>query len=221
MEEDLNLDSSRYSIVLVVFFVTYVFFEVPSNMILTRTRPSLYLPLIMFLWGGVTVGMAFTPSYEALIAFRILMGTLESGFAPGMLMLLSSWYKREEQSKRFAVYISAAILSGAFGGLLAGSITGGLDGAHGRAGWRWLFVVEGAATMGVAIIAVFLLPDFPATTSSLKFTEEEKKLAVRRLQYDASQVHSEEQPRLGHWQAFKLSMTSWRTWLFVVGYMVS
>lgn len=75
--------------------------------------------------------------------------------------------------------------------------------------------------MGVAIIAVFLLPDFPATTSGLKFTEEEKKLAVRRLQHDASQVHAEEQPRLGHWKAFKLSMSNWRTWLFVVGYMVS
>lgn len=142
MEEDLDLDSNKYSIVLIVFFVGYVVFEVPSNMVLTRTKPSLYLPAIMFLWGGVTVGMAFTPSYEALIGLRILMGILESGFAPGMLMLLSSWYKREEQSKRFAVYISAAILSGAFGGLLAGSITSGLDGVHGQSGWRWLFVVE-------------------------------------------------------------------------------
>ncbi|EXK43693.1 hypothetical protein FOMG_02626 [Fusarium oxysporum f. sp. melonis 26406] len=95
MDKDLNLDSNKYSIVLVVFFVGYVVFEVPSNMILTRTRPSRYLPGII-----------------------ILMGVLESGFAPGVLLLLSSWYKSEEQSKRFAVYISAAILSGAFGGLL-------------------------------------------------------------------------------------------------------
>lgn len=62
--------------------------------------------------------MAFTRTYEHMIGFRILMGVLESGFAPGVLLLLSSWYKSEEQSKRFAVYISAAILSGAFGGLL-------------------------------------------------------------------------------------------------------
>lgn len=142
MDKDLGLDSGKYSIVLVVFFIGYVVFEVPSNMILTRTRPSLYLPGIMLAWGGVTIGMAFAPNYHTLIGLRILMGTLESGFAPGILMLLSSWYKREEQSKRFAVYISAAILSGAFGGLLAGSITSGLDGAHGKAGWRWLFVVE-------------------------------------------------------------------------------
>lgn len=100
----------------------------------------------MICWGTVTIGMGFTPSYNALIGFRFVMGVFEAGFAPGVLLLISSWYKKEEQSKRFAVYISAAILSGAFGGLLAGSITSGLDGAHGLAGWRWLFIVEGAAT---------------------------------------------------------------------------
>lgn len=221
MDKGLNLDSNKYSVVLVVFFVGYVLFEVPSNMILTRTRPSRYLPGIMFVWGGVTVGMAFAPNYESLIGLRVLMGILESGFAPGVLLLLSSWYKNEEQSKRFAVYISAAILSGAFGGLLAGSITSGLDNAHGKAGWRWLFVVEGAATMGVAVIAYFVLPDFPSNTSRVKFSEAEIKLAIRRLQSDRQQVQTEDQPKLGHWQAFKLSMVNWRTWLFVVGYMVS
>ncbi|EXF77741.1 hypothetical protein CFIO01_03062 [Colletotrichum fioriniae PJ7] len=221
MDRDLELDSSRYSIALVVFFVGYVLFEVPSNMILTRTRPSLYLPGIMCLWGSVTIGMAFTPTYKALIGFRVVMGVLESGFAPGVLLLLSSWYKKEEQSKRFAVYISAAILSGAFGGLLAGSITSGLDGAHGIAGWRWLFVVEGAATVGAALVAFFALPDFPANTSLKKFNEKERELAMRRLQSAAEHLRTEEEPRLGHWAAFKLSMMSWRTWLFVVGYMES
>ncbi|QPC69314.1 hypothetical protein HYE68_000066 [Fusarium pseudograminearum] len=218
MDKDLNLNSNKYSVVLVVFFVGYVLFEVPSNMILTRSRPSRYLPAIMFIWGGVTIGMAFAPNYESLIGLRVLMGILESGFAPGVLLLLSSWYKHKEQSKRFAVYISAAILSGAFGGLLAGSITSGLHNAHGKAGWRWLFVVEGAATMGVAMIAYFVLPDFPANTSRFKFSEEEIKLAIRRLQSD-QHVQTEGEPKLGHWAAFKLSMVNWRTWLFVVGYM--
>ncbi|OLN97497.1 putative transporter C1683.12-like protein 2, partial [Colletotrichum chlorophyti] len=219
MDRDLDLDSSRYSVALVVFFVGYVVFEVPSNMILTRIRPSIYLPSIMCAWGAVTIGMAFTPNYEALVGFRVVMGILESGFAPGVLLLLSSWYSKEEQSKRFAVYISASILAGAFGGLLAGAITGGLHNAHGIAGWRWLFVVEGAATVGSALIAFFVLPDFPATTSRKKFNNKERELAIRRLQNDASRVRTEEEPQLGHWAAFKLSVMNWRTWLFVVGYM--
>lgn len=128
MATDLNLDSSRYSICLVVFFIGYVLCEVPSNMLLARSRPSIFLPTIMFFWGCITVGMGFVPSYQGLIGFRVVIGILEAGFAPGVLLLLSSWYKPEEQSKRFAVYISAAILSGAFGGLIAGGITSGLDG---------------------------------------------------------------------------------------------
>jgi MFS family permease len=220
MDVDLDLDSNRYSIVLVVFFVSYVVFEVPSNMILTRVRPSLYLPGIMCCWGAVTIGMGFTPNYHSLIAFRFVMGVFEAGFAPGILMLLSSWYKKEEQSKRFAVYISAAILSGAFGGLLAGSITSGMDGAHGIAGWRWLFLIEGSATVGFALIAMWWLPDFPATTSSKKFSDAEKDLAIRRLQASDQSVRIEGEASMGPWKALKGSLTNWRTWILVVGYMV-
>jgi MFS family permease len=68
--------------------------------------------------------MAVIKTYGQLVALRTLIGVLEAGFAPGILLILSSWYKKEEQSKRFAVYISAAVLSGAFGGIIAGAITG-------------------------------------------------------------------------------------------------
>lgn len=186
-------------------------------MILARTRPSLFLPAIMFTWGIVTIGMAWVPNYKALIGFRVIIGILESGFAPGVLLLLSSWYKPAEQSKRFAVYISAAILSGAFGGLLAGAITSGLNGVHGLAGWRWLFIVEGAATSGWAIIASFILLDFPA--NSKRLTDRERALAIRRLLAVDARVETEDSPKLTHLQALKQAVTNWRTWLFVVGYM--
>jgi len=112
-------------------------------MILVRTRPSLYLPFLMAVWGVLTCIMAVVQHYHHLIVLRVFVGIMEAGFAPGILLIFSSWYKRDEQSKRFAVFMSAAILSGAFGGLLAGAITGGLEGAHGIRGWRWLFIVEG------------------------------------------------------------------------------
>lgn len=73
--------------------------------------------------------MAVIKTYGQLVALRTLVGVLEAGFAPGILLILSSWYKKEEQSKRFAVYISAAVLSGAFGGIIAGAITG-YDSCH-------------------------------------------------------------------------------------------
>lgn len=142
MASDLHLDSNQYSISLVVFFVSYVIFEVPSNLVLSKTRPSIFLPTIMIIWGAVTCCMAAVKNFEQLVALRFVVGIFEAGFAPGILLIISSWYKKAEQAKRFAVYISAAVLSGAFGGILAGAITGGLDGVHGIRGWRWLFIVE-------------------------------------------------------------------------------
>ncbi|KAL8999118.1 MAG: hypothetical protein Q9169_002006 [Polycauliona sp. 2 TL-2023] len=161
--------------------------------------------------------MAAVQSYQQLVALRFVVGIFEAGFAPGVLLIFSSWYKREEQSKRFAVYISAAILSGAFGGLLAGAITKDLEGAHGLRGWRWLFIVEGVASVGWACIAHFLLLDFPLTSKRL--SEDERRLAAERLLVTDGSRASDEQ-RLGPLPALKQSLANWRVWLFTAGYMV-
>lgn len=189
------------------------------SMILSRSRPSIFLPAIMFIWGVITIGMAFVKSYQGLIAFRVVIGCLEAGFAPGVLLLLSSWYKKAEQSKRFAVYISAAILSGAFGGLIAGGIESSMDGKYGLEGWRWLFIVEGAMTAGWSICASFLLLDFPA--NSKRLTERERELAIQRIQSEDASVFSEDRHQLGHMAALALTLKNWRVWVFTVGYMVS
>ncbi|KAI4179785.1 MAG: hypothetical protein L6R41_007634, partial [Letrouitia leprolyta] len=171
----------------------------------------------MIVWGAVTCCMAAVQSYRQLVALRFLIGVFEAGFAPGVLLILSSWYKREEQSKRFAVYVSAAILSGAFGGLLAGVITKDLEGAHRLRGWRWLFIVEGVASIGWACVARFLLLDFPLTSKYL--SEDERRLASERLlQTDASRANDEY--HLGPVQSTKQSLKYWRVWLFAAGYMV-
>ncbi|KAI8307932.1 hypothetical protein K4K59_010496 [Colletotrichum sp. SAR11_240] len=217
MADDIGLSSSQYSIVLVVFFIGYVLFEPPSNMILVRTRPSLYLPFIMALWGVLTCIMSVVKEYHHLIVLRVFVGIMESGFAPGILLIISSWYRRGEQSRRFAVFMSAAILSGAFGGLLAGAITSGLEGAHGIRGWRWLFIVEGVATIGWAGISAFILLDFPATSTRL--TPREREIAVARLQEDNVTVRNADE-KLGKGKSFMLALRDWRTWGFIFGYMV-
>lgn len=187
------------------------------SMVLSRARPSQFLPAIMLLWGVITIGMGFVPSYGGLIGFRVAIGCLEAGFAPGVILMFSSWYKKREQSKRFAVYISAAILSGAFGGLIAGGIERGLDGSRGIAGWRWLFIIEGSMTAGWSIIASFLLLDFPY--NSKRLTERERELAIQRLLSDDFQVHNEGS-EISHLQALKISLRNWRVWVFTIGYMV-
>jgi MFS family permease len=215
--------------------VTYVAFEAPSNMILVRTRPSIYLPAIMVIWGGLTCVMAAINDFQHLVVLRILVGVFEAGFAPGILLIISSWYKREEQSKRFGVYMSAAILSGCFGGLLAGAITGGMEGTGGLRGWRWLFIIEGIvsspfpihssisltpnqATIVWAIIASFILLDFPSTSPRLN--DRERAIAIARLRSGGVKSHSAGDTRIGKAKSFRMAITDWRTIGFVLGYMV-
>ncbi|KAI8229275.1 hypothetical protein K4K54_001608 [Colletotrichum sp. SAR 10_86] len=176
MADDIGLSSSQYSIVLVVFFIGYVLFEPPSNMILVRARPSLYLPFIMALWGVLTCIMSVVKEYHHLIVLRVFVGIMESGFAPGILLIISSWYRRGEQSRRFAVFMSAAILSGAFGGLLAGAITSGLEDEKLGKGksfmlalrdWRtWGFIFGYMVIVGSSTLSYF----YPTLVHGLGFT---------------------------------------------------
>ncbi|OGM46829.1 vitamin H transporter [Aspergillus bombycis] len=218
MEVDLSLTSNQYSIALVVFFIGYVVFEVPSNLALGKSRPSIFLPSIMIIWGALTCVMAVVKSFTHLVVLRVILGCVEAGFAPGVLLVLSSWYKQTEQSKRFGVFISAAVLSGAFGGLIAAGIVDGLEGVHGIRGWRWLFIIEGAATVGFAIISLFILPDFPAT--SRHFSEREKQVAVARLATENVTATTEDSEHLSSLDACKVACQNWRTWAFIIGYMV-
>ncbi|XP_014557938.1 hypothetical protein COCVIDRAFT_25515 [Bipolaris victoriae FI3] len=218
MATDLGLTSNQYSIALVVFFVTYVAFEPPSNMLLVRLKPSIYLPVIMAIWGALTCVMGAIHDFKHLVLLRIFVGVFESGFAPGIILIISSWYKKDEQSKRFGVYMSAAILSGAFGGLLAGAITGGMEGTGGLRGWRWLFIIEGAATIVWAGIASCLLLDFPANTKRL--TDRERLIATARLRGSGIQTYVSGDVRIGKLKSFRLAIMDWRTIGLVLGYMV-
>lgn len=110
-------------------------------MILVRVKPAIYLPALMCTWGGISMCLAACNSYQTLSVVRFFLGVVEAGFAPGILFLLSSWYRKNELATRFALYYTASAFSGALGGLLAGVITGKLDGKGGVAGWRYLFIV--------------------------------------------------------------------------------
>ncbi|KAF2729839.1 pantothenate transporter liz1 [Polyplosphaeria fusca] len=219
MNEDIGLDSNGYFLAVVVFQIGYVIAEVPSNMILSRARPSLYIPFLMVLWGTVAALMALVKTPAQLLGMRFLLGVMEAGFSPAILFIISTWYRRHEQSKRFMTFLSAGILAGAFGGIVAGAITDSIDGAHGIAGWRWLFIVEGVATVGVAFIAPFFLLDYPATTK--KLTPREREIAVARLQADGitSSGENGEIAEVSHWKALVHAVSNWRLWLLCAGYM--
>ncbi|KAK7036710.1 hypothetical protein VNI00_011375 [Paramarasmius palmivorus] len=220
MEEALGLTSTQYSVVLLVFFVSYVVFEVPANMVLTRVRPSFFLSGLCFLWGAVAACMAAVSNWHQLAGIRFALGVVEAGFAPGVAFYLSSWYKRHELAKRFSIYYTATAVSGAFSGLLAGVITDNLKYARGLEGWQWLLLIEGVASSAAGCVTWYFLPDWPSTTTWL--TPEERFIATQRLAYDGiGNAGGDKALEPTHGEAFKMTVTDWRTWMLAVMYMLA
>lgn len=135
----------------------------------------------MFGFGIVTLCTGFIRSYGGLLALRFLLGLAEAGMVPGNVYLMGAWYKRSEAQRRFAFFFSSASLAGAFSGLLAAAI-GNMNGMRSYAGWRWIFILEGAASCAVAVVCFFFLADFPENTKWL--TEEEREYVKARLKIE-------------------------------------
>ncbi|KAI0822715.1 major facilitator protein [Trametes gibbosa] len=172
LKQDLKLTGNQYNTGLVVFFIPYVLFEIPSNVFLKRFKPHVWLALSMLLFGLITVLQGFAQNFGGFVAARFFLGLAEAGFFPGCCYMLSMWYTRGEAQKRYSFFFSSTSLAAGFGGLLASAI-GKLDGVRGYHGWRWIFILEGLLTMAVAVIAYFLLPDFPEDAEWLAADEKE------------------------------------------------
>ena len=220
MQKDLRFTSNQYSVILLIFFISYVLFEVPANMILHRVRPPLFLCVLCLLWGGVAASTAACQTWSQVAAVRFCLGVAEAGFAPGVAYYLSCWYKTHELARRYCLYYTATAVSGAFSGLLAGVITQHLDGVRGIDAWRWLLLIEGVASSSASLLAWAVLPDWPSTTNW--FSREETLVAVRRLQLDGiatSGSTTDENP--SHGNALRLALTDWRLYPLVLMYMLT
>ncbi|KAK1222822.1 hypothetical protein PQX77_014244 [Marasmius sp. AFHP31] len=242
MEEHLNLTSNQYSVILLLFFVSYVLFEVPANMLLTRVRPSIFLSVLCFFWGGIAACLAAGNSWQSLAGIRFVLGAVEAGFAPGVAFYLSSWYKRHELAKRYSIYYTATAVSGAFSGLLGGVITDKLEFARGIHGWQWLLLIEGVGSCfvgmsfgtphkykvviltnkffrAVACFTWMILPDWPSTTKWL--TPEERFIATRRLELDGIGNNTQTGSEPTHKESLKMALRDWRVYYLAVMYMLA
>lgn len=100
LEKDTHLDNHEYNTVLMILYVGYLLAQVPSNAILPYTRPSLYLPACMAVWGCVSAATGAAKDFGGLLACRMVVGFLEAPFLPGAVFLLSCWYSRKELPAR-------------------------------------------------------------------------------------------------------------------------
>ncbi|EKM59177.1 uncharacterized protein PHACADRAFT_205354 [Phanerochaete carnosa HHB-10118-sp] len=178
LQTDLHLHGNQYNTALAIFFVSYIIVEVPSNWVLKKIKPSRWLPFIVAIWGVVTTMTGVIQNFSGLVAIRFFLGMCEGGLLPGIVLYLSTLYRPHELQQRVGIFYASASLSGAFGGLLASAILK-MDGVGGLAGWRWIFILEGIATV---LIAIFSWATMPADLSSAKFfTDEEREFALWRF----------------------------------------
>ncbi|KAJ9064881.1 hypothetical protein DSO57_1025603 [Entomophthora muscae] len=209
IEKDLNLDQDQYSWALSVFFIGYILFEVPSNLLLKRFSPPRWIARIMVSWGIVTLAMAAVTDFKGILVARFFLGAAEAGLFPGIIFFLSFWFTRQEQGIRIALLSASSQLAGAFGGLIAYSVKA-LEGRWGLKGWQWLFFVEGVVTVVMGIITWWALPATPNDAPWL--SSDERHLLRQRLQ--SSHVDLD----IGRFrmQEFISAFTDYKTYLYVM-----
>ncbi|EKG10286.1 Major facilitator superfamily [Macrophomina phaseolina MS6] len=178
LERDLGLKGYDYNRLLTVFYISYIIFEIPSNMCCKWMGPGWFIPIISLGFGVCSICTAFVQNIHSASGVRFLLGVFEAGMLPGIAYYLSRWYRRSELAFRLSLYIVMAPLAGAFGGLLASAILK-LPHFGGLHEWRMIFAIEGIITVGLALISFVTLTDRPETARWL--SQEEKDLAIARV----------------------------------------
>jgi MFS family permease len=143
MQQALEMSDSIYGFGSGIFFIGYFLFEVPANMILQRIGARLWLGPIMIAWGVVSTCTLFVQGAKSFYVFRFLLGIVESGFFPGVILYLTYWYTGKHRAQMMAIFMSAVPISGIFAGPLSGWILDRMTGIGSMVSWQWLFLVEG------------------------------------------------------------------------------
>ncbi|RZL94916.1 MAG: MFS transporter [Variovorax sp.] len=167
MKQDLAFSDAVYGLGAGIFFVTYLLFEVPSNLLLEKIGARLTFLRIMVLWGLASSATAFVTEAWQFYGIRLLLGVFEAGFFPGIILYLTYWYPSHRRGRVTGLFLFGMPITGVLGGPLSGMIMGGMEGLGGMHGWQWLFIVEGLPTVLLGFLLYRLLPNRPAEASWL------------------------------------------------------
>lgn len=208
LEQDLHLKGIQYNDCLAILFPFYIAAEIPSNMMMKRIRPSIWLTFIMVCWSASMIGQGFVKNYSGLMATRVFLGVFEGGLFPGVNYYITQWYCRHETGFRMAMFFSAATLAGAFGGILTRGIAE-MSGTGGLSAWSWIFILEGLLSILVSFTAYWAIYDYPATARFL--SDGERHEVERRLLEDHGHLSNDFHIKYV-WQA----IGDWKIYIFML-----
>lgn len=174
MKETLAFSDAVYALGAGIFFVGYLLFEVPSNLMLERIGVRKTLLRIMVCWGLVAMAMMFVQTPTQFYVLRFLLGVFEAGFTPGALLYLTYWYPPARRARMIGIFMLGAIAASLIAGPLSGAIMKYLDSINGWHGWQWLFLVQGLPAPLLGILAWFWLVDRPEQAAWLSPAEKSR-----------------------------------------------
>jgi ACS family tartrate transporter-like MFS transporter len=185
MLEDLGLSEDVYGLGAGMFYVGYMLFEVPSNLILHRIGARRWISRIMVSWGIVSACTMFVRNEWSFYLLRILLGVAEAGFFPGIILYMSYWFPARERARAVAWFMVASPLSGVVNGPISGAILEYTNHAWGLAGWQWLFLIEGFPAVLLGFVTWSFLTDRPEQAGWLE-PQERAWLSVRMAREEQS-----------------------------------
>ncbi|KAF9224409.1 MFS general substrate transporter [Gyrodon lividus] len=210
LENDLGMSGHQFNTLISILYVGYVLMQIPSNIFLCSIQsPSVYLSFCVFLWGVCCIATGISQTFAGALTSRFFLGCCEAAWHPGAIFLISKWYKRSELAWRVAIITTGNTISYAFGALIASGVTDMMDKVFGFAGWRWLFLLEGSATMIIAVFAIFIIPDYPSSPVSWLTTEE---LALARRRVEEDMCGSEDLNQGKYFSGLTQALSDWRVW---------
>ncbi|KAK5658060.1 hypothetical protein OQA88_2616 [Cercophora sp. LCS_1] len=218
MREDLGLYGDELNYFTTFFSISYCLMLIPSQIIITYVRPSLWLPGLEIGWGLVTALIAFSHNARQIYALRVLLGLFESSAWPGMMTLFMYWYTPMELAKRMGFYHSCQAIGSMVSGALQVAILETLEGKCGLRGWRWLFIINGVMTLVVGLAGFFMLPDYPNRPNPRAFwlSDEHVGMANERLER-----HGRTEAKRITWDSTKRTFSMWVSYLIPALYIAT
>ncbi|KAF2140330.1 uncharacterized protein K452DRAFT_352077 [Aplosporella prunicola CBS 121167] len=183
MKEDLGLYGEQLNIMQTCWTVGYVVGQLPSNIVLTKFRPSRWIPLMEVIWTVLTFALSRCNTAKQIYILRFFIGLAESTFYPGMQYIIGSWYRKDELAKRSCIFHTSSSIASMFSGYLMAAVYR-LDGRGGFKGWQWLFIVDGIISLPIALAGFIVLPDVPEISKPFYLKTEEVVFAQKRMELE-------------------------------------
>ena len=215
--QDIGINQNTINLGNQMMFLGMVVFEIPFNLVLQRHGPRKWISAQVFVFGLIATLQVLVKNRNGFLTVRSALGLAEAGYIPGSIYTLSTWYKQEELAKRVAIFFFGMFGGNALSPILASGILQ-LEGDQGLRGWQWIFLIEGAFTMSVALLLLFVLPGSPDSPRPLlspgpvRFSRRDQEILQGRLELADKERKGGAQGLTIPWKLVRQTLLHYKRW---------